>query len=144
VTVHHDRYAFNKALNHEAALVLVSDGCTPATYDSIRAVASLGFAFGLDPKVTSNSPQLRVMILEPAFLTADEIASAALSREAKTRVVVERAKGLAAQRAELRAACTASLAAAGWTVEVQNGTLTATASREAVLAALSAVHRALS
>jgi hypothetical protein len=139
VTVHHDRYAFNKALNHEAALVLVSDGCTPATYDSIHAVASLGFALGLDPKVTPDSPRLLVMVLEPALLTTEEIASAAPNAEARERVLVERARRLGAQRAELRAACTASLAAAGWTVEVQNGILAASAPREAVLAALSTV-----
>ncbi|MDH2391602.1 hypothetical protein QCN29_23045 [Streptomyces sp. HNM0663] len=138
--MHHDRYAFNEALNHEAALVLVSDGCTPATYDSIHAVASLGFALGLDPKVTPDNPRLLVLILEPALLTAEEIASAAPSTEARERVLVERARRLGAQRTELQAACTASLATAGWTVDVQNGILTATAPREAVLAALSAVH----
>ncbi|KOU43597.1 hypothetical protein [Streptomyces sp. WM6378] len=136
-----DRYAFNKALSHEAALVMVSAGCTPARFDSTHAIVSLGFEVGLDPEVTPSNPQLSVQIVKPSLLTPEEISRAAVSPAARERVLAERARRLGAERADLKAACHASLTAAGWAVEAGqvHGSLRASAPPNAISAALSAV-----
>ncbi|MEU6070592.1 hypothetical protein ABZ864_40670 [Streptomyces sp. NPDC047082] len=118
-----DHYDFNEALNHEAALILVSDGCPPATFDSLLHVTSLGFLLGRHPEITPENPRVLILILAPG----EELALA------------ERPDGLAARKAALRAACAKSLAAAGWELGERGPILAATAPREAVAAALSAV-----
>ncbi|MGW1615643.1 hypothetical protein ACWCQZ_40590 [Streptomyces sp. NPDC002285] len=134
-----DRSAFNQALNHEAARVLVSGGCPPATKDALFHVVSLGFQLGIHPEVTLDNPRVLIMILAPRQLTGEEDASAAPDREAQESVLTERAKRLQAEKAELRAACAESLREAGWAIGERGPFMTATAPREAVFAALSAV-----
>lgn len=139
VTVSTAPYDFNEALNHEAALILVSDGCPPATRDSLLHIASLGFLLGRHPEITPENPRVLIMILAPAEPTAEENAGGAPDAETQERVLAERTDGLAAQKAALRAACAKSLAAAGWELGERGPILAATAPCEAVAAALSAV-----
>jgi hypothetical protein len=134
MTVNPLHSAFNEALNHEASLVLVSNGCPPATHDSLLHIASLGFLLGLHPEVTPENPRVLILILAPEPPTA----GAAPTAEARERVLAEHARRWGAQKAELRAACSESLTAAGWAMGERGAILTATAPPEAVSAALCA------
>lgn len=110
-------YAFNKALNQEAALILVAAGHTPAQFDDSHAPISIGFRMGLDPKTSPAEPEVRVMLLYPHLLTDEEVERGEESPEAREQVLTEWARRIEDARRELVPAYAAALRQAGWKVQ---------------------------
>lgn len=111
-----DVYAFNRAINHEAALVLIADGHTPAC-DIDGHVIRSGFQMGLSPKTSPGNPRVMVMFLHPVLLTDEEVERASESNDARERVLTERAQQHADEARELLPAYAESLRRAGWAAE---------------------------
>lgn len=111
-----DRYAFNTALNQEAALILVAAGHTPACQPGGHIVR-IGFQMGLSPDTSPDNPQVRVMFLYPQLLTDEEVERAEESPEAREQVLTELAQRIDRARRELVPAYAETLRQAGWDVE---------------------------
>jgi len=112
-----DVYDFNRAINHEAALILVADGHTPAC-DIDGHVIRSGFQMGLDPKTSPSSPDVMVMFMHPMLLTDEEVERARESNEAREGVLTARAQRHAGEARDLLPAYAESLRRAGWTADI--------------------------
>lgn len=112
-----DVYTFNRAINHEAALILIADGHTPAC-DTDGHVIRSGFQMGLDPKTSPGNPRVLVMFLHTHLLTDEEVERGEESPEARERVLAEWAQRLHREACEMLPAWAESLDRAGWTAEV--------------------------
>ena len=134
-----DIYAFNRAINHEAELILVADGHTPAC-DIDGNVIRSGFQMGLDPTTSPGNPHVMVMYLHPQILTDEEVERAHESNDARELVLAERAQRHADEARELLPAYAESLRRAGWAAEVGQRAwiVKAAAPRSAVSAAATA------
>lgn len=109
----HDSYAFNRALNHEAALVLVADGHPPAQYDKQRRLENTGFDMGLLPEITEWNPDPRIIITFPVP-EPDPTQTDPDTRKQAWEHLRQEAR-------QLRDGCVRSLAAAGWAIEPGEG-----------------------
>lgn len=112
-----DVYAFNRALNQEAALILIADGHTPACEPGGHVVRT-GFQMGLDPKTSPGNPRVLVMFLHTHLLTDEEAERGEGSPEARERVLTEGAQRHHRESREMLPAWAESLNRAGWTAEV--------------------------
>ena len=112
-----DVYTFNRAINHEAALILVADGHTPACEPGGHAVRT-GFQMGLAPKTSPGNPRVLVMFLHTHLLTDEEAERGEESPEARERVLAEYGQRIHREAYEMLPAWAESLNRAGWEVEV--------------------------
>lgn len=112
-----DVYTFNRALNQEAALVLVADGHTPACEPGGHVVRT-GFQMGLDPKTSPGNPRVLVMFLHTHLLTAEEAERGEESPEAREQVLAEYGQRVHQEAREMLPAWAESLNRAGWAAEV--------------------------